>query len=438
LHLRIWIQRTLPVTSALVFGQKKYGQTDPESPSSRAGIFQAGSDDHKKARARGFLVLAAHIRNRTNHFTTRRRLARLVTSQNDQVPKAARPDFDKLLKFDISLQRQVLADDLNRIGVGRYLDAGQISQVCAEIAAAEDPDGVTLPKYFSLLKKVKALDENKDTELSVELSTLNGLDLDNYAKQQDGPNRCKVELLRQLYATGFKGWLATGGAAGASLQAAIDAVQASKLARAKAFQREHRQKYEYAETWLEDLSADERKDIASLSAALAARSMADGQAVRNYKPLKAEQSKRSNDIEALRQEIFAHLFAAYLKEKSLDWVFSLRELSGAEAATIKPEMITLPELAPKDWHSQFYAWLYLSPPDDISLLRHQFRKTAALEEKAAMPTDEALVANLADMDRLMALYTRVQSVRLRREGASGAHSPSGDTVRERSLSSQAM
>jgi len=62
-----------------------------------------------------------------------------------------------------------------------------------------------------------------------------------------------------------------------------------------------------------------------------------------------------------------------------------------------------------DWHAQFYTWLYLVPPQEISLLRHQMKKSVALETKSPTATDQKAINMLEQMDRLMALYIQVQA-----------------------------
>ncbi len=410
---------------SLLFGNKSVDQLDGKS---RASIFNSDTQSENQEHLWSLLRLAAEIRNRTNHFCTKQRLARLITSgvlqplsesdkhvfadrHQNKADQCSFDAFEQLLDFDEQLRKVTIVDDLNRLGVGAYLDEPQVRQLCGELAKLKEADGVTVPKFMSVLQKIRALSENKDVAVHSDLKPFTDLDLKNLSTATKGLNHCQVGILRHLYTSGFKAWLAAEEKNAPEFSKIIETVIASRKGRSITFQKQKNKQYQYFETWLDQLSAEDKSDATSLSKALAAYSTNDGKTVRNYRAVRGEQSKRSGWVEDVRQELFAHLFADYLTKHELGWIWELTEAEEENETTtaIDPIDIKIAKLDRQPWHRQFYAWLYLIPSDDISLLRHQFRKTSALETKSVAETDPELAQTLDQMDQLMALYTKVQS-----------------------------
>ncbi|GAB5510426.1 MAG: hypothetical protein Rhims3KO_18270 [Hyphomicrobiales bacterium] len=407
--------------AALLFGTRDYSK---HGFSSRASIMTEADKCSREEVLWAFLALATAVRNRSNHFTSRYRLMRLFSGnvlesvspgnanyplsnrKLSQATETALPLLGKLLDFDELLQKHVIADEINKLKLGKYIERYQLDALVIQVSKATNSNDILAPKFMTLLRKAKALAQNDDVQVDDEITSFLPLDLDNIAKQKESANTTCIAILRQLYATGFRSWLTANGPQVAQV---IKKVSAAKHERALAYQKGKKRIYQFSENLLDGLSDTEMADIVSFTAAISARSMADGKAVKNYRHDREAQRDRSNEVEALRQEIFAHLFAKYLHAAELDWLWSLekREIEAEQLVTAENIALDHPKRAP--WHEQFYAWLYLVPPDSIALLRHQLKKTEVLEQKAESETDEAFIEKMAEMDRLMGLYTKVQS-----------------------------
>ena len=161
----------------------------------------------------------------------------------------------------------------------------------------------------------------------------------------------------------------------------------------------------------ETLPIDENTTLDSLISEIHARAMRRGVAASylSRRPSQAERSHRAGQ-QVQAGSVRFYLFAAYLQEDRVKWLMEVKDkLPESDPDRVDPAK--LPELVGEDlqievkpWHGLFYVWLYLVPTDDVALLRHQFRKTRALEGKAAdAKSDETLI----EIDRLMGLICSV-------------------------------
>lgn len=423
----------------LVFGDKSVPGT---GPGSRASIFLPESDDEKKELLWAMLRLAGEVRNRTNHFNTMQRLvgvlqngvlseqervvsgiggAELHTAEQmptDKAASCAMATFKALLDFDLSMQAQAIVDDLKQFDVPRLVPLERREALLAELSPIQASSAVTAPRFLAVMQHVKNLAGHDPGLLHDMLKPFIALDLDPGPAATRGVNHCRLGALRLLYASGFQGWMAELGSGSGIVAAAVATAIQAKKTRTAQFEEEAGQFYRSVGTLAEDLALDTLDDLDSLLKALASQSAGAERIRQTYRPDPGEQKKRSSWVDQFRREVFAYLFGAYLQDRGLTWIWEIEDRgdSGPTPPPILPDDIRVPEWHPQPWHCQFYAWLYLVPSDDASLLRHQLRKTAVLEGKGHTESRTQRVSQaIDDCDRLMGLYTRVQSA-----GFSGA------------------
>lgn len=419
----------------LIFGNKANAAWGKKK--SRASLFIDGDDKMKRENLWAMLRLAGELRDKTNHFNTKPRLMSVLSGNivkpfssegrkcfkdrlRDEVEPCSLKVFERLLKFDMSMQRQVLLEDLTRLDVKRYVDESKLGPLFKEVASIPDGNDVTLPKFISVLRRVKALSENEATTLNDFVLPFSALNLNNLSKSNEGVNHCKIGLLRLLYTTGFQSWLSEKQADVEFIQNAVTLIATARDIRSKEFNVNEGRHYAIAHSLASDNGLELNVDLSSLFGQLDTLSMREGGFNQSYKPNRGEQKDRAHWTEEFKQELFAYFFGRYLDDKELIWLWDLKdnckqgEHSGSLSLAELPSPLPLlneNHESKKSWHGQFYAWLYLVPSGDISLLRHQFRKTAVLErgtEKS--PSGRTLPDDmLEEMDALMGLYTRVQA-----------------------------
>lgn len=429
----------------LIFGHRPVAACEG---SSRAALFDTADVSQQKEVLWALLRLAGELRHRTNHFSLRSRLVQALTAPllteatenqlrniGERPGKCVHPDalarFDKLLAFDRAMLGQALLDELTSLQVNRYLTADQIKGIFTEL----DPVPVGLPfpppKFMAVLKRVAAVNAGNPGRLAPVLKPFVSLALDSLSKQPQDANLCRIGLLRQLYQAGFPAWLADRLSDANFLRDTIAEVIKARNARAEDFH--EGRVYALAESLASGRGLERCRDAADLFQRLTALAMSEGRINESYQPKRSDQSTSASWIEAFKQELFAHFFGNYLAGRNLAWITEIGELPTPGAPLTLEELPSTPvkwdELQP--WHAQFYAWLHLLPIDDVSLLRHQFIKTAALDQPektpCAAPADPAEAAAQAvprTLDKLMALYIRVHSAGF----AGNEHMVGGDPV----------
>ena len=397
-----------------------FGDKAAKSGECRSAIFKSRDDASATETMWGLLRIAATIRNRTNHFMIKDRLVDLVKAgvviANDQPPALAQrrgevvsqatlEQCKALLDFDIALQAEVIASSLRALKADAFLTQDHANSLAAELATTSDSE-LMLPRFMAMLRKAKNLVGNNVDNWPTPLQKVAGIDLRNLPEATDA-NRCKIGLLRTVYESGFRAWLADGAPTGENFAAAVRLLLDAKSKRIATIQEEHKQFYQLAESRLADLRLDSFEDIGALIAELTRISAeASGNTLR-YKPIRGKQRSFSEEIEAFKQEFVAALFSKYLGEKELGWIWEIPE-DPLEVPADLDALPTATSLQFENWAPQFYTWLYFLPPDTVSLLRHQFRKTLVLENKHEAQADDASASTLRELDRLMGLYTRVQ------------------------------
>ncbi|WP_316162832.1 type VI-A CRISPR-associated RNA-guided ribonuclease Cas13a [Bradyrhizobium sp. SZCCHNRI20481] len=407
----------------LVFGTRQVGELQ------RAALFCSGDLTTRKERLWAMLRLAGELRDRANHFSTKRRLIRLIeggilkptadlADHNffERSGILAHPEalktFDELLAFDRVLQSQAVADELNQIGVGKFVADDNRQILLAQVASFPQGQKFLVPKFRSVMSRVRQLAENDSVKVAALIEPFGNLRLDDLPTRGGSTAFCQIGILRLLYGSGFQHWLEKCRAE--TLRTCIKDVIASKERRAQQYQSDMGRVYGLADTLVSSLALDSLDDLDTLFRKLVAYSAAEERLGHRYRMDAQKQRKVSNWVEDFKRELFAHLFGSYLRASELDWVWNLTDRDGSvqDDRPVEPGEVVVERDANgrdiKPWHSQFYAWLYLLPNEYVSLLRHEFRKTAALEGKAG-GTSESSSQLLSDLDQLMGLYLRVQS-----------------------------
>jgi hypothetical protein len=363
--------------------------------------------------------------------------------------------LDGLLKFDIGLQKQILVDTLNSIKFSHFLSMVVTPEkrdstkeaLFAELVKVdtpplivpearqqkqsdEVPPPILSPKFMTLLRHAQNIAihhkiQAEDVSAYENAYVFERLSLENLGSEtkafgtiedpNDGQaeaNLCRIGLLRLLYNSGFTDWLSNLN--GESLTAAISYAKAAGASRAIEYQAEHKQFYTFAEEVSDSIPKTSFQSLGTLLNELLKASAAADNAHRTYRAETDKQKRQTDRFGKFKLDIFAHLFGTYLAETKLDWVCSTEPVEPGDAHTILITASDIPDMglsADKitGWNSQFYAWLYLIPIDHVSLLRHQFRKTAALAYKSGQKNDPVSIGNFNSIDRLMALQIAVQA-----------------------------
>jgi hypothetical protein len=423
----------------LVFGAK---QIDGQS---RAGIFSFEAENQTRELAWALMRLASVVRNRVSHFIIKGRLLQLIKggalNAVEDMPGLDTPHrgggnaapfvlqkFDLLLEFDEALDWQIVIDSLDGLKAGNYLDEDQVTQVIDELIATDSDPEISVPRFMAMMQRAKGLMlAAADTEVA--LPGIGGIELKDH-EQTSELDRLKLGLLRLLYQRGFQAWLAEQDDGSGGLSNFISACFDAKRARSAAAAEKQKREYIDVDTLLTDFDLTRFTTLKDLFGELQRLGMQTNGDHLRYNPDRDRQSALSREIEQFRQELIADLFALYLDDKGLEWVCDLSEPNDAQepidlSTTNLPEghRTGNPDRQCHEHEAQFYAWLYLLPVETVSHLRHQFRKTIALEKRAVaqqstevkagvQPLDDAALAAenalVVNMDRLMALYVRVQ------------------------------
>lgn len=417
----------------LVFGSKKIPVSDGKK--SRAELFSPQRPEEQKELLWGMLRLAGEIRNRTNHFTTMSRLVGVVTNppllslerppsfgerSRRQVSKTALDAFEQLLAFDVALQRQILLDTLEQLKIDSFLDEEERVTVLGEMAKASTGSATTLPKFISMVGRANGLATSATQHLHDSLKPFKVLDLHSLSqKHENQPSShqdvamCQIGLLRQLYSSGFSAWLNPALQADPGLlQKAVQAIVGGRNSRTQEYNEGLGRAYALPESLADQLDLWGVTDIDGLFGQLHSRAMSESGINKGYNAPRNAQRTQTSWIEEFKQEVVAFLFSHYLKKQKLDWIWGLacRVASPEPLTALEPSGIDVASPVTKDegWHRQFYAWLYLVPPDEAAMLRHQIMKTLVLERKGD-GEDAAPSQALSDIIALMGLYTKVQS-----------------------------
>jgi hypothetical protein len=398
---------------------------------SRASIFL---DDAKPSANKealwAFIRLGGEIRNRTNHFSTKTRLARLLTGgavvgtegvgfesrnpdfgsrKSEQVSQVALKRFQALLDFDLNLRNQAILDELKLIEFASHVSPGdEREDLLGEICNSEQSPDLLAPSFMAVIKQLINLGQNTDVELGRYTEFFSDLSTEPDDLTRPGPNKFRIGLLRLLYRNGFRAWLSDALGDKVKLVEILADVTADKKLRTEKTLQGQGWVHAVADAVLAESAFSDVKDLDDLVQRLMSVSMSEERLNETYVPDPKKQKQSANDVEKFRQEVFANLFGRYLLNNGLTSLFEDRT-PDPNPVEVHPKELQLEQyLEPQDWHSQFYAWLYLVPSDQVTLLRQQLRKTRALEGKQDQEADPALDATLNDMDKLMGLYTQVQ------------------------------
>ncbi len=420
----VTFQRQLP----LIFGDRAIALHNGKS---RASLVRTTPVSGRKELLWALLRLASEIRHRTNHFNTKQRLVDLIAGgvlqeavpprpigqrKVDAVDAGALSLFDQLLLFDKALQKQVVADELNRLAVPKY--AGErLPALLAELSPARDNSDLSPPRFMAVLRQANNIAQNHPSAAPACVKPFATLDIKylTLAQQESntarGPNQFRIGILRLLYGNGFLSWLDSRLRDGAFVRQAVEAVVDGKKARIEDFNKETSHIYFAANTLADELDLGSATIATDLFNALTARSMSDERIRHSYRARPNDQRERAGQVEEFKRDLFAYLFGSYLDARGLAWIWDVQGADGDEEPfkPVAPDDIDIGGWKTDPWHSQFYAWLYLIPSDQVSLLRHQFRRTSVLEGKGNEQADAVLIGKLKDMERLMGLYTAVQS-----------------------------
>ncbi|MFK7941806.1 MAG: type VI-A CRISPR-associated RNA-guided ribonuclease Cas13a, partial [Paracoccaceae bacterium] len=412
----------------LVFGDKALEGFEDQS---RASIFIASSETDEEAivgkqeQLWALFTVARRLRNRTNHFCTKPRLVKLLTEgiatgadlsklenmgdrkNGRDISETAKKRFSDLLDADLALRGEALRTEMARIEFTKYVPQGLRTTLPEELGGKWLPNVLT-PRFISVIQRAKSLQKFDLTKLDDLLKPLAGLDTIESGLSCQGPEHFKIGALRLLYANGFQRWLVQDLPRLEIVEDFIKAVAKARLERVNAQIDDDDRAYKVASGLLEEIGISEIGNLDDFLKALTSNMAREERANETYRANRNKQQSITNSLERFRQDLFAGLFAAYLRNKDFMELFDVSKPIEAPEPLSEEEMPELEDWGNfEPWHAQFYAWLYLVPVDDIAMLQQQFRKTAALDEKSDVETNPQSAATLRDIDRLMSLYTKV-------------------------------
>lgn len=398
------------------------------------------------------------------------------TRAGNTISAAGVERLEALLDYDFQLDATILSDELNRLRFARHVPSHRRSSALAVLRRLPASDDRVTPKFMTVLQKAKGLASVDDAGNVPELlRPFAKLSLHDLSKDAGSVNHDRLGLLRLLYNRGFPNWLEKVEGDGVFAKEIFSEILKNKKIRRAEYVRGTKKALIDDEAMAETLlgEVDTLSKLEGLFEAEALVSVGeppddtrlldedftptdpDGKpstfsAPKNpYVQDRTQQVERASALQALRREVYAYLFARFLAAEGFDWIWLMDEprAEHPEEGGRRVRAVTYRELSNGDithepWLRQFYAWLYLVPVDQIALLQHQFRKTAILERKGAeerrklllTPRPTGLAASVLDLvaeetvtpdelralDRIMGLYTRVQSA-----GFSGTEQPIG-------------
>jgi len=424
----------------IIFGNK---ELQAEGNPTRSSVFTANGDkDHQAELLWGFLCVVRSVRNRTNHYNVRRALFRLldegIVSPMPSDPKKERVEnrnlctvsptaleaFRRLLNFDLAIQKEAVRTALEQAKASEFVEEGKLRGLVSELAGTEDMPALHIPRFSAVMDKVRRLADNRDVGLDPILSTLQRSLPPTDKQAESDAARCRYRLLLELYKSGFRSWFS-------GIQSneennreichwAVKQVGRAKDARKSEYDKKTKRHYRSPNSLIDDLGLDKFDDLTDLLEALASQSTREHDQNLKYVPDARVQSQMSNRIEEFRQELFAHIFTKYLDTHDFGWIGAIEvRREACDLADVVSAFEVRDQKFDADWHSQFYAWLYMVPPIEASRLRHQMRKSAVMDDKWSTTLeltsgdrktrDDHAQDVLADMDRLFSLYTKVQA-----------------------------
>lgn len=434
----------------VIFGTKAMPVLDGQERASL--LLGGGNAEAQKEILWGVLRLVANVRNRTNHFNVRRAMLGMLKGgiirplapdrknltvherRGTEVSELAIAAFDELLKFDLAVQKDAVRTALKRIKAEDFLTNDQLKLALGQLFASDDITSVGIPRFGAVMDLVRRLSDNKDVAIDQNLrglsqcqspkSTQKKRAMTEDEKTRNEAARCRNGLLMEMYQSGFRAWFSDQNEDAEKSRKlcheVVERVATSKDARRSEYDGRTGRFYRAPTSFIDDLDLKKYDSLDDLLKALAAASMREQGLDVEYSPDGRVQSKVMNRIEAFRQEVFAHLFSKYIGERDCDWIYELSDRStSATLEKVFADFAVPDQHFAEPWHSQFYTWLYMVPPSEASRLRHQMRKSAALDGKwsseLTLTVGDAKTADadaqkmLAQMDRLFSLYTKVQA-----------------------------
>lgn len=407
--------------SFVMFGNRqfKFGE---DTCSRSEIIFKATENEETKRELLTLLALTAYdFRNSAFHFTTMRHvLSRLETGEAMKfASEKTNGVLRVLLRFDAEVLRTAWSDEVTALGLRTFVTNDQLAALAEQTGDVTGLSKTTTPRFKSLMTYIGHLVQAEE-EPDWRLLALAKHDLDNDMLTKPGANRARVGMLRLVYQRGFETWLETKLEDPTLLSETLVAVRGRGKKRSAAYIKDRGLVGALASSRVDKLELLGTETLTDLLQRLAADATREERVHAQYRPNKARQKSVSNDLEKLRREVFAELFAEYLEQNNLNWIHEVEEQPDFATQTPQLAVRACPDA---DWCALFYAWLYSLPPEDVALLQHQFRKTVALEQgekagsRAPVSVDgsepseqnsQTISETIKALDTLMSLYIRVQ------------------------------
>lgn len=359
------------------------------------------------------LKITAKIRNEITHFSTRQQFAQTLkmslssitegiaaSASQQKVSQQTQAAINRLLEQDHAKERERINAVLEGASLHLFATTPQIMQLVRSVQEATPPD-ISLPKFNRLLNRLDGTRGHlKPSDLRAHFPhRANRLNLDEPSA------RCRFVSLKMIYETSFCPWL-TGLDTG-TLQTFIDQAleEGAKLAKAPnrtaPYQEQIRAK-------AESVAPSAKGGIARLFDDLAAVVATELRDQNAYEPNPEKAREQSAWIEQFKCDLMGIAFAHFVDEKGFDWLAKITpkdEITARHAQGQFHALAGSQTNSPVDaWQANLYFFLHLVPVDDVSMLAHQLRKTAVLDDKAGSPSSTGSPDLVKALQDIVTLY----------------------------------
>ncbi len=349
------------------------------------------------------LSIARDCRNVTFHFKDRNSFVKklkdtLENGATKQTPlKKIKQAVSDLFTQDFENSNKRIITEIEGAKIHHFSDDKQLEEYFKLMLNIDSSD-IVLPKFNRLLLRLKNTKQLRNLP-----QPANSTDLENPALL------AKYKGFKLLYEAGFRLWL--GEQNHEILNKYID--QAVSLG-SKEAQKINDKKNELITAKAQSLpKLREGEDLYNFLDNLTAASASEMRVQNAYASDGGNAREQAKWIDAFKCDVIGRAFIDYLKDKKLNWLFSLSKTSKElnVHANIKNlnSLISNTQEAPEPWLVNIYLMLHLVPVDEVSKLLHQLRKWRVLEEKGTVNFQEDEDVN--NLKKILTLYIKMHDAK---------------------------
>ena len=359
------------------FDADAYRRKAPLLFGDRACLFTKEDEGFEKSVLSLALEGLAELRNSSFHFKGRGSFARALRAVGKCGAREARDAARQLWRCDEKGLAGRLRDEMRGAHFDRYLTCEQCDSVFKAVWAPP-ADRPPLPRFRRVLSRAENAWRKDEWVLRLPPPG-------NRSELEDPARLCRYTALKLLYERAFPDWLAHQPACDVNLW--LD--RAVKRATAAAGQINNDSDARARADGIPRLRDGER--IGRFLDDLAAATATEFRVQRGYDPDPEKARAHSKYLDDIRCDTVAQAFECYLHTKEFldaeEFPWLLKEIGAPsedpcfDLDKLKPPAAKTPKA--EDWQTVLYFLVHLAPVEEISKLRHQLRKLAALERKTA-------------------------------------------------------